>query len=70
MLQFLIVFLFFLVAMGIMLSSLYFSKYKQRDESCCGAGHCSSNKASDPNHEFKKDHAEFISKINVEKLHI
>ena len=70
MLQFLIVFLFFLLAIGLMLLSLYFSKYKQNGENCCSGGHCSSVKSSDPNHHCEKDHAELISKIKVEKLQV
>lgn len=70
MLQFLIVFLFFLVAIGLMLLSLYFSKYKQNGESCCSGGSCSSNKSVDSNHQCKKDHDELISKIKVENLQV
>jgi len=70
MLQFLIVFLFFLAAIGLMLLSLYFSKYKQNGESCCSGGHCSSVKSSDPNHQCEKDHQELIDKIKVEKLQV
>lgn len=70
MLQFLIVFLFFFVAISLMLLSLYFSKYKENGESCCSGGTCSSIKSSDNNHKCKKDHSELINKIKVEKLQI
>ncbi len=42
MIQFFLIFVFFLIAIGIMLLSLHFSKYKQRPSSCCGSGNCSS----------------------------
>jgi len=68
--QFIIVFLFFLAAIGLMLLSIYFSKYKQKGESCCSGGHCSSINSANNNHECKKENDELMNSINVKKLQI
>ena len=70
MLQFLVVFIFFLMAIGLMLLSLHFSKYKQREESCCSSGHCSATHHIDHNHACKKEHIDFINKIKVDNLKV
>ncbi len=43
MIQFIIVPIFFAIAIVGMGLALHFSKYKQGDSSCCGGGHCSSD---------------------------
>jgi len=68
--QFIIVFLFFLAAIGLMLLSIYFSKYKQKGESCCSGGNCSSINSANKNHECKKENDELMNSINVKKLQI
>lgn len=41
MLQYIVVFLFFVAAFALMLAALHFSQYKKRPSGCCGGGHCS-----------------------------
>lgn len=53
-----------------MLLSLHFSKYKQREESCCSSGHCSATHHIDHNHACKKEHIDFINKIKVDNLKV
>jgi hypothetical protein len=40
--EFVFVFVVFLLAMGGFILSLHFSKYKQSDSGCCGGGNCES----------------------------
>jgi len=40
MLQYIIVFAFFILAFVFMGITLHFSKYKKRKSGCCGGGHC------------------------------
>jgi len=49
--QYIVVFVFFTIALVLMLVSLKFSKYKDRPEGCCGGGNCSS---SSPNENHGK----------------
>ena len=43
--QYIVVFVFFLLAMILMLSSLKFSKYKEREGSSCGGDDCACDAA-------------------------
>jgi len=71
--QYIVIFVFFSIALLLMLVSLKFSKYKERPEGCCGGGSCSSN-SNDHKHgenECKKN-KEITNKffIDVDNLNI
>lgn len=69
--QYIIVFVFFLIALGLMLLSLQFSKYKQRSENCCGGGSCSGESSHDPDHKCSKsEEIENKFMIDVDKLKV
>jgi len=53
--QYIIVFVFFLIALSLMLLSLKFSKYKERKEGCCGGGSCSSASFNHERNKCKKE---------------
>jgi len=61
--QYLIVFVFFLFAILLMLTSLHFSKYKKKSSGCCGGGHCSVD-GGDENHTHScySEKVEYIDK--------
>jgi len=72
--QFIIVPIFFLIALGIMWLTLYLGKYKQGDDHCCGGGHCSASGGHDhDDHVCSKEHhnQDNIPKLeNIEVLNI
>lgn len=70
MLQFLIVFVFFLIAIGLMLLSLYFSKYKQNGESCCSSGNCATSGVKKDSHNCAKHNYENEAQLKIEKMNI
>jgi hypothetical protein len=43
MIQYLVILLFFLVAISLMLVGLHFSQYRKRASGCCGGGHCATD---------------------------
>ena len=45
--EFIFVFIVFLIAMTGFILSLHFSKYKRSDSGCCGGAHCGTEKSSD-----------------------
>ena len=49
--EFIIVTIFFVIALGGMLLALKFSKYKKRKKNCCSEGYCNTKKGKDRNHE-------------------
>ncbi len=72
--QFIIVPVFFLIALGIMWLTLYLGKYKQGDDNCCGGGHCSTTGGHSHDHVCSKEHHEENDNIpkleNIEVLNI
>jgi hypothetical protein len=71
MLQFIVIVLFFMVAVAAFAGALQFSKYKNREDGvgCCGGGHCS----ADGNHSHscyssKSDFVDNFDKIKTEKI--
>ncbi|HPG41368.1 MAG TPA: hypothetical protein PLP19_05410 [bacterium] len=53
MIQFLIIFLFFITALLFFGFALWFSKYKQRPSGCCGGGHCDTAVLHKHHHDAK-----------------
>jgi hypothetical protein len=43
MIQYLVIFLFFVVAISLMLVGLHISQYRKRASGCCGGDHCATN---------------------------
>ncbi len=70
--QLIAVIVFFALATVIMGLSLHFSKYKQKENSCCGGGHCASG--SDGNaHSCYSSKSEFVDnykKVELKKIEI
>ncbi len=67
--QYIIVFVFFLMALSIMLVSLKFSKYKERPGSNCGGDNCACEASGKDKSECNKE-AEFENKfvIDIDKM--
>jgi hypothetical protein len=58
MIQYIVVFLFFILAFSGFVAALHFSQYKKRASSgCCGGGHCSTD-------EEERDHSCYNEKID------
>jgi hypothetical protein len=67
--QYIIVFIFFLIALSLMLGSLKFSKYKERPGSSCGGDDCAcdaSGKEKGDCENTSKIENKFV--INVDKM--
>jgi hypothetical protein len=69
--QYIIVFVFFLIALVLMLGSLKFSKYKERPGSNCGGDDCACDAAGKDIGECHKEE-EFENKfiLDVDKLKV
>lgn len=67
--QYIVVFVFFLIALTLMLGSLKFSKYKERPGSSCGGDDCACEASGKDKSECSKD-SEIESKfvIDLEKI--
>ncbi len=67
--QYIVVFVFFLMAMLLMLGSLKFSKYKERPGSSCGGDSCACEASGKDKSECSKDD-EFENKfvIDIDKM--
>ena len=66
--EFVIVPIFFLIALGGMLLALKFSKYKEDGASCCGGGHCSSDGKSNGHKSCYQSKVDFMDdKFGKEK---
>ncbi len=67
--QYIVVFVFFLIAMLLMLASLQFSKYKQRKDSCCSGKNCSDDSSSKEHNTCEKS-SKFGNKfaIDIDKM--
>ena len=50
MLQYLLAFFFFVLAISIMIFALHFSQYKKRGSGCCGGVHCENHQEKDLEH--------------------
>ena len=58
--QYIVVFLFFIGAISLMLAALHFSRYKKRPSGCCGGGHCESGEEN--YHSCYREKADFVEK--------
>lgn len=67
--QYIVVFVFFLIALTLMLGSLKFSKYKERPGSSCGGDSCACDASGKDKSECTKE-TEFENKfvINLDKI--
>ncbi len=67
--QYIVVFVFFLIAMFLMLGSLKFSKYKDRPGSNCGGDNCACEASGKDKSECSKE-AEITNKfiIDIDKM--
>ena len=64
MLQYIVVFIVFILAFGIFLAALHFSQYKRRpDSGCCGGGHCSTDKTEGYGSCYSEK-VDFVNKYN------
>ncbi len=69
--QYIVVFVFFLIALALMLGSLKFSKYKERPGSSCGGDSCACDASGKDKGECTKDteiENKFVIDINKIKL--
>lgn len=63
MIEYLVTFLLFVVAISLMLVALQFSKYKKRPSGCCGGGHCTTDgDEADSGHSCYDEKTEFVKK--------
>jgi len=67
--QYLVVFAFFIFAIGLMLASLHFSQYKKKSEGCCGGGNCATPGRKKDSNNCDKHH-ENEAQIKIEKMNI
>ncbi len=76
--QLIAVIVFFALATVIMGLSLHFSKYKQKENSCCGGGHCSVDGHHDHDscensyscYASKEEFVDNFDKIKVQKIEV
>ena len=71
--QFIIVPIFFAIAIVGMGLALHFSKYKQGDAGCCGGGHCSADGHGhgDGNHSCYSSKSDFVDDYtNLKKVKV
>ncbi len=71
--QIIAVIVFFALATIVMGLSLHFSKYKQKENSCCGGGHCSAHGSGNHSHSCYASKADFVDKfqkIDLKKVDI
>jgi hypothetical protein len=66
MIQYIIVFLFFALAMAVMLIALHFSQYKKRPSGCCGGAHCDTHsEGGETNHSCYSEKVDFVEKYKA-----
>ncbi len=70
MVQFIIVPIFFIIAVVGMALALHFSKYKQGDSGCCGGGNCSTD-GHGGNHSCYSSKSDFADDFqNIKKVKV
>ena len=66
MIEYIIVFLLFVLAFSGMLAALHFSKYKKRASGCCGGGPCSTDQDGETaGHSCYDDKVDFVDKYKT-----
>jgi len=69
--QFIIVPIFFIIAVVGMGLALHFSKYKENGAGCCGGGHCSADGQGDGNHSCYSSKSDFVDNYtNLKKIKV
>ena len=71
--QIIAVIVFFVLATVVMGLSLHFSKYKQKENSCCGGGNCSVHGSGENAHSCYASKSEFVDnykKVELKKVEI
>lgn len=68
MIEYIVVFLFFVLAFAGMLAALHFSKYRKRASGCCGGGHCSTDQDGEAaGHSCYDEKVDFVDKYKAVK---
>lgn len=68
MIEYLVAFLLFVVAISLMLVALQFSRYKKRPSGCCGGGHCATDGEETVNeHSCYDEKTDFVKKYKTAK---
>ena len=66
--QYIIAFLFFVLAISIMILALHFSQYKKRTSGCCGGGHCDTHpEKGEVYHSCYSEKVDFVKKYKATK---
>lgn len=66
--EYIVAFLFFVLAISIMLMALHFSQYKKRPSGCCGGRHCDTDaEEGERYHSCYSEKVDFVEKYKATK---